>query len=1187
MRMTSLVKSLALVAAFSVMAATLPGPIVKAATPDPAHAGHSTPADTTAAPQVTPGAGTQSQSIPPDLDLWQPVSPPNSTPSAVPDTSHPVTQPVSGNPVHIADRFADIANHWAKVDIEALSSRGVINGVGNGRFDPDRAVTRAELVKLLVTAAPKPGSTLSTGPKAPDLSKVSPKAWYYPYVMSAASAGIITAVDGRFEPDAHATRELFAAMTVRTAGKESLALATISAAEAFRDYQQISPWARGYVGMAKELGIMQGYSGMIVPQAPVTRAEAAAMIMRLLKLDMTPPTVSVSANGPTAVTLKFAEPVDRSSAENPANYEIGGLQVTAARLQLDGTTVVLSTARPVPGQLYTMRVKNVRDVFWNLMAPVMLRLSIAQGPVPGKPVYKDAAHITIPFDRELATQAPVQVKVVNKATGRPYGSPYGAEAEGKNLTVMLSAEMAPGATYVISLAGVRDKAGTEMVPAELELSVSTTVGPPTVTKVTVTGPNTFVVDFSKPLTAPGTYSAAGLLSATPAFVGTSKSQVRVTVITTEPDGRLADQVVYPVSIRNVVDTQGKSMPDTIRQVTYSREKVPPAIQTVRAVGPAAVEVVFSEPVDEWNAEAQANYTLVRENTALFLNWSDSRPPSLSQDKRTLRLYLEDGTEFASGGRYVLSATGVVDLSGNVMQLVHKSFTYTATQASGQLPVAVDQEASRVTGGNTVQVVFTRPVDPATARSTGNYLLTDAADLAARLTVHSADIDPTDSSGRTVHLVTGPIGSDLRLTVRGLKDTSGTSLVPTVMTLMRGSSDWYGVVAVRSFNDRVELVLDQSAPNVPEVRVFRTGSELPGPITGVTLANNGQTIVVPYDFTAQGANGFGRQHTVRLAGGGLVPTNWTFTPINDTTAPTLTSVTGLDRNRVAVKFSEDVNVQPNGISIGALTLVAETEGPASTWVFSIPDVDGASGHQDYLPLASQQTLAIAAGAVTDRNGLVLAGAVQRSVTIVSDTTRPAVKSITATGANTFRVVFTEPVELNGGGFQVARVGTALPVTVLSTDLVNPDTVILTLDLVPSAIPEDLVLSVSGDIVDLAVMPNSVGSATQRFRTLKLVTQTPEMIYLSNEVSAGRTEIIVTDYPTGQQDRIQGETRAVEANAYVLVFVDGTLRAVTRATATGAFGPIPFGDFDSPRTVEVVAVDAEGNTAATSTYVGFSR
>lgn len=48
--------------------------------------------------------------------------------------------------------FKDIEHHWAKDYIEKLEMYGVVCGDGNGKFNPDKPVTRAEVAKMISNA---------------------------------------------------------------------------------------------------------------------------------------------------------------------------------------------------------------------------------------------------------------------------------------------------------------------------------------------------------------------------------------------------------------------------------------------------------------------------------------------------------------------------------------------------------------------------------------------------------------------------------------------------------------------------------------------------------------------------------------------------------------------------------------------------------------------------------------------------------------------------------------------------------------------------------------------------------------------------------------------------------------------------------------------------------------------------
>ena len=79
-----------------------------------------------------------------------------------------------------AASFADVPeNYWAYEMIAYLESRGILQGVQEGHFEPGRSITRAEFTVLLARALELPES------KATGFKDVDPEAWYGGYVQAA------------------------------------------------------------------------------------------------------------------------------------------------------------------------------------------------------------------------------------------------------------------------------------------------------------------------------------------------------------------------------------------------------------------------------------------------------------------------------------------------------------------------------------------------------------------------------------------------------------------------------------------------------------------------------------------------------------------------------------------------------------------------------------------------------------------------------------------------------------------------------------------------------------------------------------------------------------------------------------------------------------------------------------------
>ncbi|MEW9698564.1 glycerophosphodiester phosphodiesterase family protein [Paenibacillus sp. SI8] len=179
--------------------------------------------------------------------------------------------------------FADMANHWAKADVELLANKLVVEGVSANRFDGDRHISRAEFASLLVRAL-----SLDPGTAKTTFHDVDAGAWYAKDVATAASAGLISGyADGTFRPSDEIIREELAAMVIRAFAyvgidtKISTAKQT-EVLQMFKDSNRIV-WARTEMAAAVSAGLMNGMtSDKLDSGGHTTRAQAAVVLKRFL-----------------------------------------------------------------------------------------------------------------------------------------------------------------------------------------------------------------------------------------------------------------------------------------------------------------------------------------------------------------------------------------------------------------------------------------------------------------------------------------------------------------------------------------------------------------------------------------------------------------------------------------------------------------------------------------------------------------------------------------------------------------------------------------------------------------------------------------------------------------------------------------------------------------------------------------
>lgn len=180
--------------------------------------------------------------------------------------------------------FTDVAQHWAKTEVNDMGSRMVIEGITDTTFEPNRGVTRAEFAAILVR-----GLGLKPGEQLNSFNDVNGNEWYADAVTTAASYGLIDGYeDGTFRPQAQITRQEAMALIARAmtvTGMETAASAgNVQQWSDYADAEQVASWAKEAVASSISSGLVSGRGkDTIAPNQSITRAETAAIIRRLLQ----------------------------------------------------------------------------------------------------------------------------------------------------------------------------------------------------------------------------------------------------------------------------------------------------------------------------------------------------------------------------------------------------------------------------------------------------------------------------------------------------------------------------------------------------------------------------------------------------------------------------------------------------------------------------------------------------------------------------------------------------------------------------------------------------------------------------------------------------------------------------------------------------------------------------------------
>lgn len=179
--------------------------------------------------------------------------------------------------------FPDVPKtFWGYEYIEAAAAKGMVNGMTDGTFAPNREMTRAEFVVMLWRMAGKPAAA-----KTAPFTDVSANAWYRDAVNWAAEKKIVNGTsDTTFGPNGKVTRQEAVTILFRysggTSGMETMLTGVYDAQ--FTDSGDIASWAKDAVYWAVYNGVIKGTTDTTVsPGGTASRAQVAAILVRYSK----------------------------------------------------------------------------------------------------------------------------------------------------------------------------------------------------------------------------------------------------------------------------------------------------------------------------------------------------------------------------------------------------------------------------------------------------------------------------------------------------------------------------------------------------------------------------------------------------------------------------------------------------------------------------------------------------------------------------------------------------------------------------------------------------------------------------------------------------------------------------------------------------------------------------------------
>ncbi|RED33514.1 S-layer family protein [Paenibacillus sp. VMFN-D1] len=246
--------------------------------------------------------------------------------------------------------FSDIAGSYAKDAINELVEKGIVNGKGDGKFDPTGKIERQDFAIILAKAL---GLDVSSTPTSPTFSDVPSDSYAYASVEAAVKAGLIKGQgNGTFGTGSNLSRQDMAVLFVRALGVDSQGKGSILK---FSDASSISDYAKDAVAVAVGFGLFNGGTdGKFDPKGGAAREEVALVASRFFDAkeiidSQTPPSQPDPAPTTPPEPAKPATPtppatsVPSSSGGGSSNGNHGGSTPSQPETSAPAVTLVSSS----------------------------------------------------------------------------------------------------------------------------------------------------------------------------------------------------------------------------------------------------------------------------------------------------------------------------------------------------------------------------------------------------------------------------------------------------------------------------------------------------------------------------------------------------------------------------------------------------------------------------------------------------------------------------------------------------------------------------------------------------------------------------------------------------------------------------------------------------------------------------
>lgn len=185
-----------------------------------------------------------------------------------------------GNTETTIEPFEDLHSvPWAEKAILNLRAKGIVSGVGDNTFVPERPVSRAEYIMMIMNAF----DIDSIPAELSEFTDVDNSSWYYNEMSKAVAVNLIYGSDNKLRPNDTMTREEAVAVIDRAFIHKGIVLSPVGDILP-EDADEISMYAKEAVAKMYNASVIVGIDGKFEPKSNLTRAQTAVILDKCMNM---------------------------------------------------------------------------------------------------------------------------------------------------------------------------------------------------------------------------------------------------------------------------------------------------------------------------------------------------------------------------------------------------------------------------------------------------------------------------------------------------------------------------------------------------------------------------------------------------------------------------------------------------------------------------------------------------------------------------------------------------------------------------------------------------------------------------------------------------------------------------------------------------------------------------------------